>query len=144
MTKISGCLNSHPRFLQCWSIHLQPISSEYLADFSMKQEFWRTCLPCLGRVWQLTSFVSYLLNFDSIVSPALARAVSCLVTNFATFEANSIWWFFNAHHPFWSRLLPGAEVSHSHQNLMLVNIFNAIFCRSLKCLRTTYLKYNSV
>ena len=73
--------------LKCWGIHLQPKGLEYLTDFSVKQDFWRTDLSCLDKIWQLLSFVSSVANYDSILSALKARAFSCPVANFCHKES---------------------------------------------------------
>lgn len=66
MEEIAGYLDSHPRFVCKAGDPSLPTGQEYLADFSVKKEL-RTVLRYLGKVWQLSYFVSCFFNLDSIL-----------------------------------------------------------------------------
>jgi hypothetical protein len=56
-------------------------------------------------------------------------------------EANSIWRFFDAHHPPWSRMraLPGSVTSQCYGKLPVNKTFlNATSCRCLRFSKSTY------
>ena len=93
--QLTSCLDSHTRLCAA----LGHLSFAYRLFF-VKQEFWRTVLPYLGKVWHSPSFVSYLFNLDNVVSMVEAREVSCSVANFAILKTNSTWSLFDSHHPF--------------------------------------------
>lgn len=62
MIEIAGGLDITEHFLSCWStiFSFWPRLSD--RPFSVKQDFWSTCLPCPGKAWQFTSLHSICLS----------------------------------------------------------------------------------
>lgn len=117
---VSGCQlpESHtdsPATLE--HLSLQLIGSEHLTNFSVKQQIWRTSVPCPGRVWQFTQFTFFVSCFSiayAICGQQLRQGQFLVQWQFVTFAANSIRRFFNAQHLLQRTLwvLPTAAISH--------------------------------
>ena len=134
-----GFLSDHPKsHLQRWSNQLW--LSPNIADrpFLEAGKFLKTVLPCLGKVWQ-SFFLCPASSFQipCILSVVEVWAVPCPKASFAKKKTHSKWSVFGAQHSLGNRLvLSGAVMSHVNRTL---NYLNAMFHRSLKWLKVTYL-----
>ena len=140
----SSCLGSYPMApLQYWGIHLCPIGLEYLSGFSERQEFWKTILSCLDKTGK-----SFLL-----VCILFVQFGHHTVNNQGKDGFSSKWLTFARRvqilmKVLWCPLL-FLEVDWCCQeqtcltvvrSLMFLKHFKCLIaCKSLKCLKITYL-----
>ena len=137
--KTTSYLSNHPKsHLQCWSNQLWLRSRVTDRPFSEAGKFFKTVLPCLGKVWQSFSLCpAYPVQIPCTLSVVEAWAVPCWKANCAKKKTNSKWSVFSAQHSIRNRLVL-SEATMSHVNRTL-SYLNAMFHKSLKWLKITYL-----
>lgn len=101
------------------------ISSRYCC----KALYWRrTGQFHFDKFQQFASLVYFLSTVYNILFAVETKAVSCLVSNFATLKSNSIWRFLVERQLFGSRLaLTGTDVHHCHKISCAIKLFYILY-----------------